>query len=124
MDNTQKLFILGLGILLATFVCSIIIAIIRKKKRKLYIQNFNECYKNKSVLESLEIISNLYKPNSNEYKAINKSINYLNKSCLKDYQTAFAIIEDVIEDNSIIDFHNKILDIEKRKIVLLLEKED
>lgn len=124
MDNTQKLFILGLGILFISLIFFIILSIIKKNKRNKYIQNFNEHYKNKSVLDSLKMMSDLFKPNSNEYKAINKSINYLNKSCLKDYQTAFAIIEDVIDDNSIVEFHNKILNEEKRKVILMIEKED
>lgn len=124
MDNTQKLFILGISILFIVIVLYIVMIINKNKKGKKYIQCFNDCYKNKSVLDTLETISDMYKPNSDEYKAINKSIDYLNKSCLKDYQTAFAIIEEVIDDNAIIDFHNKILDKEKSKIVLLLEKRD
>lgn len=124
MDNTQKLFILGISILFIVIVLYIVIIISKNNKGKKYIQCFSDCYKNKSILETLETISDMYKPKSDEYKAINKSIDYLNKSCLKDYQTAFAIIEEVIDDNAIIEFHNRILDKEKSKIVLLLEKRD
>ena len=61
----------------------------------MYVQLFEETYKNNSVIDTLLKIIEVYKIRSVENLVLRKAINYLQKSCLKDYQTAFAIIEDV-----------------------------
>lgn len=94
----------------------------RTKRDSTYVQLFENAYKENSICDTLCKLKEVYKDGSAEKLVLEKSINYLNHSCLKDYQTAFAMIEDVYTGKKVECFHDKVLKSEKDKAVLLLEK--
>jgi hypothetical protein len=96
----------------------------KKKKCKNYVKVFEDTYKDDNVVNTLTKMQSIYKPKSIEYLAIDKSVTYLNKSILKDYQTAFAIIEDVFSNKEVEDLHDRVISNEKKKLVLALEKKE
>ena len=124
-DRTIRILLLAVIIFFLIILCVVVIDYIRKtKKNRMYVQLFEETYKNNSVIDTLLKIIEVYKIRSVENLVLRKAINYLQKSCLKDYQTAFAIIEDVFSGKKVKELHNTIIENEKGKLVLLLEKKN
>ena len=84
------------------------ISIKRSKKaiqyEEKYLTFWNETRDIKATLNKLE---GEYKSSGKEGKAIRKAIEYLEKSIMKDYQTAFSYIENVFNDDEIRRIHEE-----------------
>lgn len=117
------------GIVIAAIIVAAIILVViiinDKKKRgqssQQYLDMLSELYSQKSVIDSLCEIRDVFKKGTVEYIAVDKSIFYLTKSIVRDYTTAFSIIEKVFKDKRVKDLHLSIVEKEKENIVLLLQ---
>lgn len=121
-DNMHDLFLFVIIVIVFIIVKTLLNTIQRKQSAKKYVQLFNKNYENNDVRTTLEIIRDSFKKNTSEYKCLDKAVKYLYLSCLKDYQTAFAFIEDVFTTKDIEELHDKTLEKEKNNMLLLLEK--
>lgn len=121
----------GIIVLAALIIAAVIFAIIKindKKKRgqssQQYLQMFSQLYDTdeKSVIDSLREIKEYFKSGSVEYIAVDKSIFYLTQSIVRDYATAFIILEKVFNIPEVKQFHAKVIEHEKENIILLLQQ--
>ena len=121
----------GIIVLAALIIAAVIFAIIKindKKKRgqssQQYLQMFSQLYDTdqKSVVDSLKEIKENFKSGSVEYIAVDKSIFYLTQSIVRDYATAFVILEKVFNILEVKQFHTKVIEHEKENIVLRLQQ--
>ena len=93
-----------------------------KNNSQLYLQTFTKMYEeNTPIVECLTKIEPLFKQGSIEYIAVEQSIFYLTKSIMRDYETAFSIIEKVFRDTEVKKLHATIIEKEKANVVYLLK---
>lgn len=101
-------------------------AISKRSKARKYVNAFSESYKSEEkVLTALQSASEVFRKNSKEAKAISKAVFYINNSILRDYKTAFGIVEKRIKGKKVTKLHREILEKEKEKkntILLLTAK--
>ena len=121
-DNMHDLFLFVIVVIVFIIMNTLFNTIQRKRSAKKYVQLFNTNYGNNDVRTTLEIIRDSFKKSTPEYKCLDKAVKYLYLSCLKDYQTAFAFIEDVLTTKDIEELHDNVLEKEKNNMLLLLEK--
>lgn len=121
-DNMHDLFLFVIVAIVFIIGKTLLNAMQRRQRAKKYVQLFSENYGNRDVRTTLEIIRDSFKKGTPEYKCLDKAVKYLYLSCLKDYQTAFAFIEDVLTTKDVEDLHDKVLEKEKNNMLLLLEK--
>lgn len=97
-----------------------------RKKDKQYLRVMGEVYDEKGdVLHALKRTKSAYKKKSKEARAIQDAIDYLDHSILRDYETAFKIIEGVVGSRKVRKLHTTILSQEESKKasqLLLCEK--
>ena len=96
-DNMHDLFLFVIVAIVFIIGKTLLNAMQRRQRAKKYVQLFSENYGNRDVRTTLEIIRDSFKKGTPEYKCLDKAVKYLYLSCLKDYQTAFAFIEDVLK---------------------------
>jgi hypothetical protein len=93
-----------------------------KKNSKIYLQMLTELYDNgETVINSLEKIKATFKKGSIQFIAIDHAVFYLNKSIMRDYETAFSIIEKVFSSNEVKLKHAAIIEKEKANVIFLLQ---
>lgn len=94
----------------------------RKRNSQQYVQLLSNYRNEKSVADSLNEIKDCFKRGSAEYIAIDKAYLYLTQSILRDYSTAFSIVEKVFGEHEVKQLHNEIVEYEKENIMLLLQQ--
>ena len=98
----------------------------KRNKAKKYVNAFSNSYKSEEkVIIALHSASEAFRKNSKEAKAISKAVFYINNSILRDYKTAFGIVEKRIKGKKVTKLHREILEKEKEKkntILLLTAK--
>lgn len=94
----------------------------RKKNSKQYMEMLSDLYGQKSIPESLDEIKGCFKKKSTEYIAVDKAFFYLTQSIMRDYGTAFSIIEKVFRQPEIKNLHSEIMEAEKKNVMLMLQK--
>lgn len=111
--------------LAVTVTVLILLALCNNKKKtqncNQYLQLLLQLYNEKNIVDSLGEIKKYFKRGSAEYIAIDKAIFYLGNSIMKDYETAFVIIEKVFHAEEIKELHRKIIEQEKANVVFLLK---
>lgn len=104
----------------------VIHAVSKRSKAKKYVNAFSNSYKSEEkVIIALQSASEAFHKNSKEAKAISKAVFYINNSILRDYKTAFGIVEKRIKGKKVTKLHREILEKEKEKkntILLLTAK--
>lgn len=123
----QNCLVLAICLILIILLFAIIILFASgHKKAKKYVEAFKDSYDtDEKVLTALQSTSECFRKNSREAKAIAKAVFYINNSILRDYKTAFAIIEKSFKSKKVVELHKKILEKEKEKkntILLLTAK--
>lgn len=89
---------------------------------QVYLQTFSKMYEeNTPIVECLTNIETLFKQGSIEYIAIEEAIFYLTKSIMRDYETAFSIIEKVFRNVEVKNLHSSIIEKEKANVIYLLQ---
>lgn len=114
----------------AALVVAVIILVIiklndakkRKKHSQQYVQKLTELHENKNIADCLDEIRDLFKKGSVEYIAVDKAYFYLTQSIMRDYATAFLIIEKVFKDAAVRQLHAQIMEQEKENIMFLLQQ--
>lgn len=91
-----------------------------KKAQKKYLSMYQELYTAGNVIETLEAIRDSFKKNSVEYIAIDQALFYLDHSILRDYKTAFSLVEKVFSMKEIHEQHNLTVENEKDRIQFAL----
>lgn len=81
-----------------------------KRNAVRYVKLFREFYETNTVLNTLQLIQNEFKTGSVEFIIIDRAIHYLNFSILKDYKTAFCIIEKEFHLQEVKQLHQEILE--------------
>jgi hypothetical protein len=121
-ENIQNIVLFAVVLIVFIIITDVMNTIKRQQRCKKYYQLFSSSYGNSDVRSTLESIRDSFRTNTQEYKTLSKAVNYLYFSCLKDYQTAFAIIEDTFSSHDIEILHDEVLEKERGKMILLLEK--
>lgn len=102
-----------IGAFVAAFLTLILLIVIDKstgsKRAKKYVSIMEEQYPQIGILASLEMAHSQFRKRCNEAIAIQRAIEYLKGSVLRDYETAFSIIEKGLPQKSVQSEHNKIL---------------
>lgn len=96
----------------------------QKKKKKKYLDALNDYYSTLGVYQSLTAARAEFPQSSLEFLAIDRGLYYLDHSILMDYKTCFKIIENIFASKEIKQKHQEILEQEKAKCALLLEKQE
>jgi hypothetical protein len=92
----------------------------QKKAQKKYFELFQELYEVGHVIETLEQIRDAFKKDSIEYIAIDQAVFYLDHSIMRDYRSAFDLVEKVFELKEIKERHMEVIETEKERIQLAL----
>lgn len=87
----------------------------KKRKKSSSADDYVEAMKasfsqNHNVIDSLNETAEIFKPKSNEKKAIDMALDYLQFSLFKDYQTAFGYIEEVMNSEDVELLHQMIME--------------
>lgn len=117
-------YILIAAMLIAAIILVIFLFLNNKKRvqnSQKYLQRFTQLYSSDSVVNCLAIIRDEFSKGSAEYIAIDKAIYYLTKSIIRDYATAFVMIEKVFKNQGIKSFHDSVIEKEKANIILMLQ---
>lgn len=89
---------------------------------QIYLQNLTKMYEEHTpIIECLSKIEQLFKSGSIEYIAVEQAIFYLTKSIMRDYETAFSIIEKVFRNQEVKKLHADIIEKEKANVIYLLQ---
>lgn len=121
----KYVYILIVALIIAAIIL-VIFMILNKNKRmqnsKTYLQKFSGLYENNKVIDCLYPIRDGFKKGSAEYIAVDKAIFYLTRSIIRDYITAFSMIEKVFTSQDVKSFHASIIEREKTNIILMLQR--
>ena len=109
----MKLFIFVISASISFIFFLKIFSIIKKKRKtRRYYQLLRTYYAENAVLQALEKVNEqMHEP------IIDKAISYLKYFPIKDYKSAFRIIEREICTNKINGLHERILEIEQRHMI-------
>lgn len=111
--------------LVVTVIILVVLSLFDKKKRggnsQQYLEMLSQLYTEKSVIDSLLEVRESFKKGSVEYIALDKAVFYLTQSIMRDYETAFTIIEKVFTDIEVKQLHQTIIEQEKANIVFMLQ---
>lgn len=122
-EMLNMLIIAGITVAVMAVLITLFSAVKRKSRNNKYCELFSIGYDDgRGVLETLKMVQSSFSAKSVEYLVIERSVRYLTNSCLRDYQTAFAMIEDVFQGKNVENLHDEIMTKEKNRMVLLIEK--
>lgn len=122
-ENLYILIIAGLTIAVMAVLLTLFSVMKRKARNKKYCELVTAGYAEKGVLNALILTRDTFSKRSAEYIILDKAVFYLTMSCLRDYQSAFAMIEDIFSGKDVENLHDRILNTEKNKMILLIEKQ-
>ena len=97
----------------------------RRKRSADYVRRFGQFMDGggNKIEDGLKYLLGVYKPNSLEYKAIDQALFYLYHSLMHDYESALRIIETVFFQDSVAEFHDRLIEAEYRNMYYFLERE-
>lgn len=99
---------------------SLLFLLDKRSNRRQMIQYVDVMTGTDDVLTSLSEAQEIFSRHSAAHLAINEAVYYLENSILKDYETAFTIIECCFGQVEVKRMHEAIIENEKSKIVYLL----
>lgn len=111
-------FIVPFIICFLVFAALFIAVFVLNYKRSL--EYINIMYQTQDVIQSLCEVADILPKGSLEYLVINKALNYLRFSIMKDYESAFQIIEKCFISKEVKALHQSILESETSKAMYLL----
>ena len=122
--DIQELFFLA-GCALAAILFIIILAVIasRKKRARRYVRALSEYYRiHGNVREALKLSAGAFRKRSDAAAAVREAAYHCRHSILRDYRTAFCIVEETIRGKKVRELHKDILEEEtaKKNSILLL----
>lgn len=99
---------------------SLLFLLDRRSNRRQMIRYVDVMTGTDDVLTSLSEAQEMFDKHSAAYLAVNEAVYYLENSILKDYETAFMIVECCFHYPEVKRMHEAIIENEKNKIVYLL----
>lgn len=116
-------------IIMKTGILDVILPSKDNKKSKVDVEGYIELYqkifsKSGSIPDTFNKLMDEYPVKSKEYKVIKKASDYLTESVIKDYRTAFDLIEAVICSDTVKEMHNASIIIvrDNRKFLITTRK--
>lgn len=105
-------------VFLATFfILFVLDHMVNNRQANIYLEIMNGT---NTIYDSLVDVQIAVPKNSTAYFAISEAINYLQCSIMRDYETAFSIVEKVFRQKEVAMMHEVLLANEKSKVTYLL----